>query len=88
MNNMATHPSPTGEYTDLSGERYYAIRHVDRMKSFLISLVSDDDHWMFISSNGGLTAGRVSPETALFPYLCVDKVPVSYTHLTLPTKIV
>jgi len=32
------------------------------------------DHWLFVSSNGGLTAGRVSPKTALFPYITVDKI--------------
>jgi len=29
---------------------------------------------MFVASNGGLTAGRVSPDTALFPYVTVDKL--------------
>lgn len=64
----------TGEFLTLDGERYYAIANVDRMEPFFISLVSDSDHWMFVSSNGGLTAGRVSPETALFPYVTVDKI--------------
>ena len=30
--------------------------------------------WMFISSNGGLTAGRKNSEFALFPYYTDDKV--------------
>ena len=65
---------PTGEFITLDGERYYAIYDVDRMDPFLISLASDSDHWMFVASNGGLTAGRVSPETALFPYITVDNI--------------
>ena len=64
----------SGEFVDLDGERYYAIRNVDKMPPFFISVVSDSDHWLFVSSTGGLTAGRVSPETALFPYVTVDKI--------------
>ena len=63
-----------GKFVTLAGERYYAITDVDKMAPFLISLVSDKDHWIFVASNGGLTAGRVSPETALFPYVTVDKI--------------
>jgi hypothetical protein len=69
-----------GEFVDFMGERCYAIRNVDRMDPFLISLVSAVDHWLFISSNGGLTAGRISPETALFPYITVDKIHDSVPH--------
>ena len=70
----------SGEFMEIAGERYYAIRNVDKMEPFFISIVSDTDHWMFISSTGGLTAGRVSPETALFPYITVDRVHESTTH--------
>ena len=70
----------TGEFVTLAGERYYEIRNVDKMAPFFISLVSDSDHWMFISSNGGLTAGRVSPETALFSYITVDRIHESTPH--------
>ena len=64
----------SGDFVTLHGERYYVIRNVDGMPPFLVSLVSSSDHWMFVASNGGLTAGRVSPETALFPYVTVDKL--------------
>lgn len=71
----------SGEFINFVGdERFYAIRNADQMAPFFISVVSDSDHWMFISSNGGLTAGRVSPETALFPYLSVDKIHESSAH--------
>ena len=39
-----------------------------------MTIVSDSDHWMFISSNGGLTCGRRNPENALFPYYTDDKI--------------
>ncbi len=69
-----------GEFVDLDGERYYAIRNVDRMDPFFISIISHDDHWLFVSSTGGLTAGRVSPDTALFPYITVDRIHDSTVH--------
>jgi hypothetical protein len=69
-----------GEFVDLDGERFYAIRHVDRMPPFLMSVVSSGDHWLFASSSGGLSAGRVSPDTALFPYITVDKIHESALH--------
>jgi hypothetical protein len=37
-------------------------------------VVSAADHWLFISSNGALTAGRRSPDHPLFPYYTVDKI--------------
>lgn len=44
------------------------------MRPFFMSIVSDSNHWMFISSNGGLTAGRKNNEYALFPYYTDDKI--------------
>jgi len=64
----------SGEFVDLDGERHYVIRNVDRMPPFLVSVISSADHWLFVSSTGGLTAGRVSPDSALFPYITVDKL--------------
>lgn len=64
----------SGEFITIHDERFYAIHNVDQMAPFFISLVSDSDHWLFAASNGALTAGRVSPETALFPYEPVDKI--------------
>ncbi|MCB0250860.1 MAG: hypothetical protein KDI07_19955, partial [Anaerolineae bacterium] len=63
-----------GEYVHLMGEEYYRIAHYDQMPPFFISLVSNADHWLFISSTGGLTAGRGNADVALFPYETVDKV--------------
>jgi len=63
-----------GEFLDIAGERYYGIRNVEQMAPFFVSVISAYDHWLFASSTGGLTAGRVSPETALFPYITVDKL--------------
>ncbi len=70
----------SGDFTDIGGERYYAIHNVDRMPPFFISVVSSFDHWLFASSTGGLSAGRVSPDTALFPYVTVDRIHESVLH--------
>jgi hypothetical protein len=69
-----------GDYSTIRGERYYRIRRYDQMPPFFMSVVSSADHWMFISSTGGLTAGRVNPESALFPYLTDDKIADDSEH--------
>lgn len=63
-----------GDWVCLEGENYYRISNYERMRPFFISVVSDADHWMFISSNGGLTAGRRDADHALFPYYTDDKI--------------
>ena len=57
-----------GEYVNIEDEQFYRISNYDKMDPFLMTIVSSSDHWMFISSNGGLTAGRKNPDNALFPY--------------------
>ena len=69
-----------GEFTALAGVRSYVIHDVDKMQPFFMSVISHADHWLFISSTGGLTAGRVSPESALFPYVPVDRIHESTPH--------
>lgn len=63
-----------GKMVEMEGEKYYRISHYDQMSPFFMTLVSDSDHWMFISSKGGLTCGRINPENALFPYYTDDKI--------------
>ena len=77
----------SGDFVYLAGERFYAIRNVDRMAPFFVSVISNVDHWLFISSTGGLTAGRVSPDTPLFPYVTVDKIHESTAHTGSKTLI-
>ncbi len=52
----------------------YRICHFDQLEPFLVSLISPDDHWLFASTSGALTAGRRSPERALFPYETDDRL--------------
>jgi len=44
------------------------------MPAFFMSIVSGYDHWMFVSSTGGLTCGRGNPDNSLFPYYTDDKI--------------
>lgn len=58
----------------LDSEEFLKISNCDRMRPFFMSIVSDSNHWLFIGSNGGLSAGRKDPENALFPYYTDDKI--------------
>lgn len=64
----------TGAFVELDGDTFYRIGRCDRLPPFFMSMVSDGDHWLFASSNGGLTAGRGTAEQALFPYCTDDKI--------------
>lgn len=63
-----------GRFTSFGDDDYYQIAHYDQMRPFFMSIVSPADHWMFISSNGALSAGRRNPQNALFPYYTDDKI--------------
>ncbi len=62
------------EHLKIDNEEFFKISNNDHMRPFFMSIVSDSNHWMFISSNGGLTAGRQNAEFALFPYYTDDKI--------------
>ncbi|WP_223826581.1 hypothetical protein [Flagellimonas sp. S3867] len=62
------------EQIKIGNENYFKISNSDNLRPFFMSIVSDSDHWMFISSNGGLTAGRKNAEYSLFPYYTDDKI--------------
>jgi hypothetical protein len=64
----------TGGYVELDGETFYRIQNHDGMAPFFMSIVSDSNHWLFVSSNGALTCGRRNPASALFPYYTDDKI--------------
>jgi hypothetical protein len=68
-----------GELVERDGEEFYRIGNFHRMPPFFLTLVSGFDHWMFVSSTGGLTCGRVNPDNALFPYYTDDKIHDAYS---------
>jgi len=76
-----------GAFITINGERFYEIANYDLMQPFFISLASDTDLWMYLSSTGGLTCGRRSPGEALFPYYTDDKITESY-EFTGPRTVI
>jgi hypothetical protein len=62
------------ETVTISEETFFKIENYNQMNPFFMTIVSDVDLWMFISSTGGLTCGRKNAETALFPYYTDDKI--------------
>lgn len=64
----------TGRLVAEDDERWYEITGLEALPPFFMSLVSDSDHWLFLSSTGALTAGRRDPDQALFPYTTDDRI--------------
>jgi len=63
-----------GEFVRINNETWSKITGVDAMETFFMTVVSSTNQWMFIASNGSLTAGRRNPESALFPYYTDDVI--------------
>ena len=70
----------SGGFVSLDGSDFYRIESYDQLPPFFMTIVSSSDHWLFVSSAGGLTAGRVNAEHQLFPYETVDKIHESSAH--------
>jgi len=64
----------SGDEVIIGEEVFYKISNYNKMRPFFMSIVSNSDHWMFISSTGGLSAGRKNSNYALFPYYTDDKI--------------
>uniref|UniRef100_A0A7S1NGE4 Uncharacterized protein n=1 Tax=Eutreptiella gymnastica TaxID=73025 RepID=A0A7S1NGE4_9EUGL len=79
-------PRVQGHYILRDGEPWYQIKNFDNMAPFFMSIVSDTNFWMFISTTGALTCGRVDASSSLFPYYTVDKIHDS-SHITGPVTI-
>ena len=77
-----------GDYVTRDGESFYRIANVDGMDDFFISVVSDSNHWMFISTRGGLSAGRTDCDSALFPYYTEDKIRDNSDHTGSRTIVI
>ncbi|MDB4296340.1 hypothetical protein N9940_02010, partial [bacterium] len=62
------------QWTVESGREYVVIENLESFDPFFLNIVTAGEQWLFCSSNGSLSAGRRSPEAALFPYYTVDKI--------------
>lgn len=84
---MKKSEEPQLTHVRIGNEVYFRISDVDRMRPFFMSIVSASDHWMFIGSNGGISAGRKNTGNALFPYRTDDKIIESSEHTGSKTII-
>lgn len=66
--------NPDLKEVTIGEERFYKIGNTQDMRPFFMSIVSDSNHWLFVSSNGGISAGRKNCDFALFPYYTDDKI--------------
>ena len=64
----------TGGLVWFDDREYYRIDGVEHMEPFLMTVVSDSDLWLFISSTGTLTGGRVDADDAFLPYETDDRL--------------
>jgi hypothetical protein len=63
-----------GGFETADGVAWYRIDDYDLLDPFLVTVVTSDDQWVFVSSSGALTAGRGRAEHALFPYETDDRL--------------
>ena len=63
-----------GFFTELDGCPVYKIENYDMMENFFMTITSSSDIWNFCWSQGGITAGRIDSNHAVFPYYTADKV--------------
>lgn len=66
--------SVKGKFTTIGDKRFYVIENYKRMQPFFMALASGSDIWCFLSTEGGLTAGRKNSDNAIFPYYTEDKI--------------
>lgn len=78
---------PSGHFTTIADRRYYEISAYDEMPPFFMTVVSSSDLWLFLSSTGGVTAGRMAPEKAIFPYVSADQLHRSALHTGARTHL-
>jgi hypothetical protein len=67
-------PADADGFVQTGGVEMCRISRYDEIPPFLMSVTSDSDLWMYVSSTGGLTAGRISEEQSLFPYETEDRL--------------
>ena len=74
MTELHARSGASGGLVRLEGKDYYRIDGVEHMEPFLMTVVSDTDLWLFISSTGTLTGGRVDADHAFLPYETDDRL--------------
>ncbi|MFI3174063.1 MAG: hypothetical protein R3Y53_02535 [Bacillota bacterium] len=68
----------TNNFVQRDGLPYYKITKAEELKPFFIQVASASDIWIFMSSKGGVTAGRKNADFNLFPYETEDRLHANY----------
>ena len=68
-------------------DELHKISNFKDIDPFLMSITSADNHWMYLSSSGCLSAGRQKAEHALFPYVTDDLLHKN-SHVTGPVTCI
>ncbi len=64
----------TGNFVTIDQIPYYKISNAEHLSPFFIQMASSCDIWLFMSSRGGVTAGRRNSDNNIFPYETDDKL--------------
>ncbi len=67
-----------GSFTKIDDISYYKISNSETLQPFFIQVPSASDIWIFLSSKGGLTAGRKNASGNIFPYETDDRLHSAY----------
>lgn len=65
---------PEGKIVKTENGEYYKIENTQDMAPFFINVASACDVWLFVSSRGGITAGRKNAQGAVFAYETEDRL--------------
>ncbi|OON96421.1 MAG: hypothetical protein ATN36_05620 [Epulopiscium sp. Nele67-Bin005] len=65
-------------FVNIDNVPYYKVSNAQKLAPFFIQVVSSNDIWLFMSSNGGVTAGRKNSTQNIFPYTTNDKLNLDY----------
>ncbi len=76
-----------GSFVTLDGEQFYRIENYYAMDDFFMTITSSSDIWNFCWAQGGITAGRINADHAVFPYYTADKVSDDKTYTGSYTSI-
>jgi hypothetical protein len=61
-------------FVHVNGQVFYKVEQSQWLAPFFINVVSACDVWIFMSSKGGITAGRKDAQGAVFPYETDDRL--------------
>lgn len=77
----------SGKFVRFDNEDFYKIENYDQMTDFFMTITSSSDVWNTLWSQGGISAGRIDCNHAIFPYYTADKIADAKTYTGSCTAI-